>query len=55
MKKISLHNCRIFRPILLWYRQLKKGKIYLHGWYYNIETGRICAYNPKKDMFEEFI
>ncbi|MDI6728008.1 MAG: carbonic anhydrase [Thermodesulfovibrionales bacterium] len=34
---------------------LKKGKIYLHGWYYNIETGRICAYNPKKDMFEEIV
>jgi carbonic anhydrase len=34
---------------------LKKGKIYLHGWYYNIETGRICAYNPNKDMFEEIV
>jgi carbonic anhydrase len=34
---------------------LKKGKIHLHGWYYNIETGRICAYNPKKDMFEEIV
>lgn len=36
-------------------RALKKGRLHLHGWYYNIETGRICAYNPNKDMFEEIV
>lgn len=36
-------------------RALKNGELHLHGWYYNIKTGRIYAYNPKKDMFEEII
>ncbi|MCI0469432.1 MAG: hypothetical protein L0Y62_05130 [Nitrospirae bacterium] len=34
---------------------LKDGRIYLHGWYYDIETGRVCAYNPKRDIFEEIV
>ncbi len=32
---------------------LEQGNLYLHGWYYDIGTGSICAYNPNKDMFEE--
>lgn len=32
---------------------LEQGMLHLHGWYYDIGTGSICAYNPNKDIFEE--
>lgn len=32
---------------------LKKGEIHLHGWYYNIETGKIYVYDTDVDMFKE--
>lgn len=31
---------------------LEDGSLYLHGWYYDIGTGNICAYNPNTDSFE---
>ncbi len=34
---------------------LEQGSLHLHGWYYDIGAGSICAYNPEKDMFEEIV
>ncbi|MBI5101907.1 MAG: carbonic anhydrase [Nitrospirae bacterium] len=31
---------------------LSDGRLYLHGWYYKIETGDVYAYNPKLEVFE---
>ncbi len=36
-------------------KALERGEVHLHGWYYNIKTGRIFAYNPEKDKFEEIV
>lgn len=36
-------------------RSLKKGKLYLHGWYYKIESGNIYAYNPNTEKFEVIV
>lgn len=33
-------------------RALEEGKLYLHGWYYDIGTGNIFSYNPATDTFE---
>ena len=33
-------------------KALKEGKLYLHGWYYDIGTGEILSYNPATDAFE---
>jgi len=32
---------------------LKGGALYLHGWYYDISTGEVCAYNPNSETFED--
>lgn len=37
------------------FEALEKGSLHLHGWHYKIETGRICAYNPNMNMFEEIV
>lgn len=34
---------------------LKKGAVHLQGWYYNIATGDIYAYNPETDVFEKIV
>lgn len=34
-------------------RALEKGSLYLHGWYYDIYTGKVCAYNPNSEVFED--
>lgn len=31
---------------------LAEGKLYLHGWYYDIGAGTISSYNPESDKFE---
>lgn len=37
-----------------WIREgVKGGKIFLHGWYFNLSTGTIEAYNYKQKSFEE--
>lgn len=33
--------------------RLKKGTLYLHGWYYDIGTGEMHSYNPDTDKFEK--
>ncbi|BCB95462.1 carbonic anhydrase [Dissulfurispira thermophila] len=32
---------------------LEQGSLHLHGWYYDIGSGSMFAYNPEKDIFEE--
>lgn len=32
---------------------LERGSVYLHGWYYDIYTGKVCAYNPNSETFED--
>lgn len=34
-------------------RALEAGDLHLHGWHYDIGTGRICSYNPSTDRFEQ--
>lgn len=34
---------------------LRKGALYLHGWYYDIGTGDIYSYNPNSGAFEKII
>lgn len=34
---------------------LRQEKLHLHGWYYDIGKGSICAYNQDKDIFEEIL
>ncbi|TAN43066.1 MAG: hypothetical protein EPN22_10890 [Nitrospirae bacterium] len=36
-------------------RTLNEGRLYLHGWYYKIETGDVSAYNPNEEMFEVIV
>jgi carbonic anhydrase len=33
-------------------KALEDGKLFLHGWYYDIGTGNISSYNPVTDTFE---
>lgn len=33
-------------------KALEEGKLFLHGWYYDIGTGNISSYNPVTDTFE---
>jgi len=33
-------------------KALEEGKLFLHGWYYDIGTGNIFSYNPVTDTFE---
>jgi carbonic anhydrase len=32
---------------------LAEGRLYLHGWYYDIGAGTISSYNPGSDQFEK--
>ena len=32
-------------------KKLKEGVLYIHGWYYDIETGHIDYYDPDKNTF----
>lgn len=34
---------------------LNEGKLYLHGWYYKIESGDVYAYNPITEIFEVIV
>lgn len=34
---------------------LEKGLLYLHGWYYDIYTGKVYAYDPAADAFEDIV
>lgn len=36
-------------------KALAEGRLRLHGWYYDIGTGRISAYNPETDVFEDIV
>ena len=36
-------------------QSLNEGKLYLHGWYYTIETGDVHAYNPNTEIFEVIV
>ncbi|MFI7387777.1 carbonic anhydrase [Streptomyces sp. NPDC049813] len=33
-------------------RRLADGRVRLHGWYYEVHTGRVCAHRPGTDAFE---
>jgi carbonic anhydrase len=35
--------------------RLREGQLELHGWYYEIHTGRVDAYNQKTGLFEELV
>jgi carbonic anhydrase len=35
--------------------RMREGLLELHGWYYEIHTGRVDAYNPKSGAFEELV
>jgi carbonic anhydrase len=35
--------------------RLQDDRLSLHGWYYEIHTGRVEAYNQKIGLFEELI
>lgn len=45
----QLKNIQTY-PFVL--QALEDGSLSLHGWYYDIGTGNICAYNPNTDSFE---
>jgi carbonic anhydrase len=32
-------------------RRVEAGKVALHGWYFDIETGSLLAYSPRKQEF----
>ena len=36
-------------------KSLEAGTLKLHGWYYDIGTGRISAYDPETDAFENIL
>jgi carbonic anhydrase len=46
----QLHNIQTY-PFVQ--ESLDAGVLHLHGWYYNIETGKIYAYDTDADMFKE--
>ncbi|MDP1758457.1 MAG: carbonic anhydrase [Thermodesulfovibrionales bacterium] len=46
----QLHNIQTY-PFVQ--EALNAGALHLHGWYYNIETGKIYAYDTDADMFKE--
>jgi carbonic anhydrase len=35
--------------------RLREGRLELHGWYYEIHTGRVDAYNKQTGLFEELV
>jgi carbonic anhydrase len=35
--------------------RLREGRLALHGWYYEIHTGKIEVYNPESGQFEEWL
>ncbi|MDP2279979.1 MAG: carbonic anhydrase [Nitrospirota bacterium] len=46
----QLHNIQTY-PFVQ--EALNAGVLHLHGWHYNIETGKIYAYDTDADMFKE--
>ncbi|MDP3048882.1 MAG: carbonic anhydrase [Thermodesulfovibrionales bacterium] len=46
----QLHNIQTY-PFVQ--EALNEGVLHLHGWRYNIETGKIYAYDTDADMFKE--
>lgn len=46
----QLHNIQTY-PFVR--EALDSNALHLHGWHYNIETGKIYAYNTNADMFKE--
>ncbi len=36
-------------------RALEEGSLHMHGWFYDIYTGKVYAYNPSTDAFEDII
>jgi len=34
---------------------LEAGRLHIHGWYYDIGSGKVCSYNPAHDQFEDVI
>jgi len=47
---MQLRNIQTY-PFVI--QALEAGSLHLHGWFYDIRTGNIRAYNPGKDMFEK--
>ncbi len=47
---VQLKNLKTF-PVIT--RALDQGKLSLHGWYYDIGTGAVHAYNEVKNTFEK--
>ncbi|MBO9354308.1 carbonic anhydrase [Bordetella petrii] len=45
---ISLSNLESFACVR---RQLERGAISLHGWYFDLEAGALLAYSPRADTF----
>ncbi|MBI1810357.1 MAG: carbonic anhydrase [Nitrospirae bacterium] len=46
----QLHNIQTYPCVR---EALDSGALHLHGWNYNIETGKIYAYDTDADMFKE--
>lgn len=49
---LQLENVRTY-PFLE--RPLLEGKVRLHGWYYEIQTGEVSAFNPASGRFERIL
>ncbi len=47
---MQLRNIQTY-PFVI--QALQSGRLHLHGWFYDIRTGNIRAYNPAKDIFEK--
>jgi carbonic anhydrase len=45
----QLENLLTYPEIL---RKVKKGKLHIHGWFYNIENGSIETYNPSTKEYK---
>lgn len=50
--QVSLENLQTFP----WIRErLQQGKLILYGWYFDIQTGKVLAYNPSLGHFEPLL
>jgi carbonic anhydrase len=49
---VSMENLRTFPWVV---QAVKEGKLKLHGWYFDIESGTLSAHDPKLARFEPLI
>lgn len=49
---LSLENLLSFPQIL---QRVEAGKLHLHAWYVDIQTGELLSYHPKKGQFEVLV